>query len=230
METKLSIMNNSDDRTNLALGFLRTAYKDYIAARVLLNKGYTIQGVMLASTAIEKYFKAGICICTGKLIHKHLDRFDIIKKAVEDMGYGILIEKIDPAFIEILSKAYTLRYYDKIKEPITIGFFKNQFLGELDGAVELFERLFVLSKTDTKEPVLTPLKQDYKSKNPDLFENNWVTTEKKDKKIFMETDCEGFAIHILPFNVFEEIHVSSVKMTLPYTGTMTLINVNGEGN
>lgn len=221
-------MSDQTTRTNLALGFIRTAYKDYIAARVLLNKGYTIQGVMFASTAIEKSFKAAICLFTGEKLHAHMDRFDKIEKAVRKMGYEVLIEKIDPRFIEILGKAYKLRYYDDIKETTTIGFFKNQFLGELDGAMAFFERLFIFSNEEGKEPALTPLKMELKTGNPDLLENNWVAL-KIDKKKFMETDCEGFAIHILPGNLYQEIYVSSQKMTVPYNdGRMTLINVKGD--
>ena len=117
------------NRMNLALGFLRTAYSDYIAARVLLNRGYTLQGMMLASTAIEKYFKTAICIWTGKVTKVHMDNFDAIRQKVVEMGYGRLIEKIDPQFLELLSKAYKIRYYDDITESMTIGFFRNQFLG-----------------------------------------------------------------------------------------------------
>jgi hypothetical protein len=39
------------------LGFLGGAAKDYIGARVLLNARLPVQGAILASTAIEKYFK-----------------------------------------------------------------------------------------------------------------------------------------------------------------------------
>lgn len=157
-------MNSPDTRNNLALGFLRAAYSDYIAARVLLNKDYTLQGIILASTAIEKYFKVAIFIHTGKKLRVHFDNFEIIKTEVNNIGYGVLIEKMDPVFIDILSKASKLRYYDNIKEPTTISFFKNQFLGELDGAVALFERLFYLSRPRSTEPVLSPLKRDLKAK------------------------------------------------------------------
>jgi hypothetical protein len=40
------VMKNSTH--NLTLGLLRAAYNDYIAARVLLNKDYTLQGAILA--------------------------------------------------------------------------------------------------------------------------------------------------------------------------------------
>jgi hypothetical protein len=215
-----------DHRINLTLGYLRTAYNDYIAARVLLNRGYTLQGAMLASTAIEKYFKAAICLWTGEILKVHMDRFEVIKKQVVEMGYGVLIEKIDPQFFDLMSKAYVVRYYDNIKEPFTIGFFRNQFLGELDGAVELFERLFIFSKQGSDEKVLSPLKMDFRKGNRDLFENNWVTSKEKDKKKFMETDCIAFAVHILPGNLFKEIQVASQKGYVPYEGTIALIHIN----
>jgi len=36
------------------------AYRDYIAARFLLNNHFIVQGLTLASTAVEKYLKAVI--------------------------------------------------------------------------------------------------------------------------------------------------------------------------
>jgi hypothetical protein len=216
-------MENLDDPVNWALGFMRTAYKDYIAARVLLNKGYTMQGVILASTAIEKSFKTGICILTGKKVYGHMDRFDHFKAIVEEKGYGKLIELIDARFIDILIRAYKLRYYDTVREPTVIGFFKNQFLGELDSAFSLFEQLYIINN-EKGEKILTPLQMDLKQKNPDLIENNWLAL-KMEKKTYMETGCEGFAVFIHPNNVYSEINVSSQRMNLPYEGTMILINV-----
>lgn len=219
-------------KNKLVPGLLRTAYNDYIAARVLLNRNYTMQGVILASTAIEKYLKTVIAMHTGKVSHIHMDRFDMLKDEFMKTGYGVLFERVDKQFLNILYKGYRFRYYDNIKEPTTIGFFKNQFLGELDGAIELLERLFILTKIkDGKEiTVLSPLKMDYNvHKNPDLTENNWVATPEKDKKAFMENHCIGFAVYLRPDSIFEEIHLSSKPMKIPYHGTMMLININEKG-
>lgn len=220
-------MLSQKDRVNLALGLIRTAYNDYIAARVLLNKDYTLQGVILASTALEKYFKALIVSHSGKFKPVHFDRFDLIKKAIEEIGYDVIINKMDPRFIEILSKIYPLRYYDNIKSPTSVGFFKNQFLGELDQAIYWFDQAIILS--DDKGTVLSPVKRDFQNKNLDLLENNWVTQTPIDKKKFMETNCEGFAIYIHPSHLFAEVNVSSVKMTIPYDGSMLLITVKPDG-
>lgn len=218
-------MDDRQTKTNLTLGFLRNAYDDYIAARVLLNKNYTLQGVILASTAIEKYFKAAIHMYAGQMLKIHIDQFDKIEKAVTDMGYKVIIDKIDRRFIEILSKAYHLRYYDNIKSPVSIGFFKNQFLGELDYAIGFFENVFNMNRSGTHEQVLSPLKMDIKNKNPDLLENNFLNSPRPDKKSFMETNCISFAVYIHPNYLFDEIHVSSQPLTVEYNGQMTLIHV-----
>jgi HEPN domain-containing protein len=207
-------MYSQEERVNIALGMIQAAYSDYIAARVLLNKNHTLQGVILASTAIEKYFKALIIAHSGKIIPVHFDKFDRIKQAVEEMGYSVLIEKMDPRFIDILTKAYPLRYYDNIKSPTSIGFFRNQFLGELDQAIYWFDQALILS--NDKGAIISPLKLDFQENNPDLLENNWVTQNPIDKKRFMETDCEGFAIYIHPQYFFHGVKISSEKGMIPY--------------
>jgi hypothetical protein len=221
-------MFSQKDRVNLALGLISTAYNDYIASRVLLNKNYTLQGVILASTAVEKYFKALILTHSGKIKPVHFDKFDEIKKAVEEIGYEVIINKMDSHFIEILTKVYPLRYYDNITSPTSVVFFKNQFLGELDQAIYWFDQALILS--DNKGTILSPIKRDFQNKNPDLLENNWITQQLINKKKFMETNCEGFAIYIHPKNLFAEVNVSSLKMMVPYDGSMYLINVKPDGS
>ncbi len=216
-------MYSQEERVNIALGMIQTAYSDYIAARVLLNKNHTLQGVILASTAIEKYFKALIIAHSGINKPVHFDKFDRIKKAVEEIGYSVLIDNMDPCFIDILTKAYPLRYYDNIEFPTSIGFFKNQFLGELDQAIYFFDKAIILS--NDKGAILSPFKLDLQNKNPDLLENNWVSHNPMDKKRFMEANCEGFAIYIHPQYLFHGVKVSSEKGLIPYNGSMYVINV-----
>ena len=220
-------MINNNHNSSFCFGLLNMAYSDYIAARILLNKDYTLQGVILASTAIEKYFKALVAICTGRKIHVHMDRFDKIQKIIEETEYKTVIDCIDSRFIDILGKAYKLRYYDNVSESYSVGFFKNQFLGELDGAVALFEKIFIEIQAGDLI-VLTPLKQDLKKNNPDLFYNNWTLTKEKDKKVFMENNCIGFAIYINPNNFLDEIRSHSKPFRMEYNGTMSLIEIKRE--
>lgn len=206
------------DKENKALGLLRTAYNDYIAARVLLNKGYTLQGMILASTAVEKYLKMGVCAKTGEITAVHMDKFDALKQEVIDIGYEVLFQKIDPLFFDLLSKVYPLRYYDNVKDTFSIGFFKNQLLGELDTAVYWFDQWMTLTKADTKEPMLSPVRRDFQSGNVDFLENNWVASKEKDKKKFMETDCVAFGLQILPVTCLK-------KYTYSVQSCMCLITV-----
>jgi hypothetical protein len=55
---------------------LDIAYKDCLAARVLLNAHLLLQGAVLASTAIEKYFKAVLAF-RGHQSHGHLKKAHI---------------------------------------------------------------------------------------------------------------------------------------------------------
>jgi hypothetical protein len=53
---KIANMNSMD----LALSFRSLAYTDYIASRVLLNNQHPLQGLTLASSAVEKYIKISL--------------------------------------------------------------------------------------------------------------------------------------------------------------------------
>ncbi len=50
-------------------------------------------------------------------------------------------KKFDPVFLDVLEKAYKIRYYDKLEKPVQFGFFVNQFLGELDSTVDYLEKI-----------------------------------------------------------------------------------------
>lgn len=217
---------NYDKKTNLALGFMTGAYLDYIAARVLLNKDYTLQGAILASTAIEKSFKALLTICGGKAQRIHFDRFELLEKEIKSIGFGVVLEKIDSRFLYILSRVYRLRYFDNVKEIESIGFIKNQFIGELDGTMAYFENAYKFDHSEG-EQVLSPLKTAYKNEVPDLIHNNWIYL-KIPKEEFMNRDFDAFAISIHPEKYFEPVVANAKFSEMKYSGKMGYVNlVNG---
>ena len=65
---------------NLGSNFIKTGFRDYVASRFLLNNDFFMQGVTLASSAVEKYFKAILVIHNLKR-NVHLDNLKEIKKA-----------------------------------------------------------------------------------------------------------------------------------------------------
>ena len=115
-------------------GLLSLGYRDYIASRFLLNNDYILQGTLLASSAVEKYLKAGEALNGKRLNKHHLDSLGQFKSLYSQTPYHMMFNVLDPVFLNILGKAYRYRYYDEktITKPDTIGFLVNQFLGTLD--------------------------------------------------------------------------------------------------
>ncbi|TDP60704.1 HEPN domain-containing protein [Flavobacterium dankookense] len=169
-------------------------YRDYIAARFLLNNHLIIQGLTLASTAVEKYLKALIVFNLKKRekYHYHFDRFELLKDILSKVNKDITGE-FDPVFIEILENAFKIRYYDKIEKPIFMGFFINQFIGELDYTIDFIER-FIANPQNVGNS-LTAYSSAIKDNDLQLYENNFILN-KENKKDYMEKTDIGFSIHI----------------------------------
>ncbi|MBL0269794.1 MAG: HEPN domain-containing protein [Chitinophagaceae bacterium] len=212
-----------NQNSNLALGFIRGAYNDYIAGRVLLNAGYIMQGAILASTAVEKSFKAVLAIKGISPKWVHMDKIEKLKEGIHEAGYSVLFEKLDPNFLSVLSDVYKIRYFDNIKEHFSVGFFINQFIGELDHSFAIFERAYIMEKSDGSE-ALTPLKMDLKKGNQDLLENNWVA-KKLNRKEFMENGCIAAGIAVNPINYFDHLELSSKPLKDNYMGKITIIRM-----
>lgn len=184
------LMDNSmtwAKKQSIGSSLVDLGYRDYIAARFLLNNKFIIQGLTLASTAVEKYLKA-LIVFTSKEEERynyHFDRFSKLK-TILNKNYHDVTEKFDPVFISILEKAYKIRYYDKLEGPIKIGFFLNQFIGELDSTIHFLETIY--------SPGLL-YSQAIQNKDPNLYQNNFILN-KQDKKEFMERPDTAFVIHI----------------------------------
>lgn len=169
-------------------------YRDYIAARVLLNNHLIVQGLTLASTAVEKYLKALIVfnLQEKERYHYHFDRFELLKNLLSKVKSDVTVE-FDPVFVEILENAFKIRYYDKIEKPMFMGFYINQFIGELDYTVDYLERF--IADTQNGGRSISAYASAIKSKEPHLYDNNFIPS-KETKKDFMEKPDIGFSIHI----------------------------------
>lgn len=113
------------------IDYLNLAYKDYLAARVLFNAHLPIQGSILASTAIEKYFKAILSI-HGALIKQH---YGHLKRSHIDTVKSLdpkLFSVLNAEFMELLEKAYSLRYLDNLPDDFNLVIASREFLAELD--------------------------------------------------------------------------------------------------
>ena len=207
-----------------AYSLLSTGYDDYIAARVLLNKDYHIQGLTLASSAVEKYLKVILAVNgkTKKEMGVHLDRWDKLESMIKDC-YTYISKFLDERFLGVLGKAYQARYYDNLNAPIMISFFKNQLIGELDYTVSFIEKIVTL-KGDQGIELKTPYQFAVAGKEPDLFENNYVLNGIL-KRDFMEMPDEGFGYYIDVQKKYTALEVEGKNVVNVYHGKIAEINL-----
>lgn len=121
-----------------AVEFLNIAYKDYLGARVLLNAGLLAQGAVLASTAVEKYFKA-ILAFRGNEARGHLGK----KHINSAMNYDKrLSTTLNDSFLSLLQKAYEIRYLDTLAKEFNMVIANREFLAELDHTAVTIQESF----------------------------------------------------------------------------------------
>jgi len=200
------------------------AYDDYIAARFLLNNDYPAQGVTLAATAIEKYFKAMLAGMNIPFKWIHLDELEKIKRKFDGSQYAELFTKyLDSTFLTVLGDAYKFRYLDGITDISQYGFLVHHILGELDNTVTIFEHLIILKEKDVR---ISHYHRAVAEKCPDLFENNFFLNGiPKDK--FMEQPGKAFAIHYNPSRSSPVVLLGeNIQMPRPYQGHIFLVYIN----
>lgn len=209
----------------LALSFRSLAYRDYIASRVLLNNGHALQGLTLASSAVEKYIKIALVAkgLTSKQINGHMNRLPKLQNLLA-IHYIDFTQNFDTRFLELLGKAYDARYFDDLKSPLTIGFFIGQVLCELDFAVDIMERVLNAKDGNGKE-ISSPYKRAALKGDQDLIYNNFIFL-KISKKDFMEKIDQGFAVYIDPINGYKEIEAEGLNICNKYDGQIADINFN----
>lgn len=203
-----------------AASLLDLAYRDYIAARFLLNSDFVIQGLTLASTALEKYLKSIIVLIAQKKerYNVHFDNFEKLEGILYKYDCHIT-DNFDKVFIGVLRKAYKIRYYDNLNEPIAIGIFLNQFIAELDATVHLLET-FIAEKHFASK--LTAYWRAIEKEDLNLFENNFIFLQ-QEKQLFMEKPGLAFSIYIqvAGFTVHKENTVIGRQISARYNGQLS---------
>ncbi|WP_286971637.1 hypothetical protein [Flavobacterium sp. UBA4854] len=181
-------------------------YRDYIAARFLLNNHFIVQGLTLASTAVEKYLKAVIVfnLQEREWYNYHFDRFEKIKSLLAKVNHDVT-EEFDPLFLAILEKAFKIRYYDRLEKPIYIGFYINQFIGELDHTIHYLETF--IFNTQSGGQSMTDYSKAVRKKDSGLYHNNFVLNN-RNKKDFMEKPDTGFSIYLSIGPVIQKEEIS----------------------
>lgn len=146
--------------------WLGWADEDYLGARVLLMGGYVVQGTILANTAIEKYFKAGMLNRGVPLTPIH--NVSALYSQVQKSGKLLVL---NDEFLKTLGKAYKLRYPDKLPVGFNVGLNAVKVLVELDVSVYSIRSGFKFV-SQSQRAVVTKLDQMIRDNHPGLMTHN----------------------------------------------------------
>lgn len=214
---------NFFEKCTLSSSFCDLAYRDYISSRLLLNNQLVLQGLTLASTAIEKYLKAIIAFNLNKpeWINYHFDNFSKLKKLLIKVEFE-MINEFDSVFIDVLIKAFKIRYYDRLEKDITIGIYLNQFIGELDFVVYNLETY--ISRKQFNGEKNSPYWRAVESKDPKLYDENYILNGEEKEK-FMEKLGYAFSVHIKKgeFTLIERSDLSE-SISVKYDGQLNIFD------
>lgn len=184
-------------RSQLVLQYLQLAFIDYVGARTLLRSQLPLQGAVLASTAVEKYFKA-IAVVGGKQLCGHLGAKHV--KQIKQYTPN-LFEKLNPEFLKFLERCYTLRYTDSLERGFTLKVFARETLAELDHTVYNTEMQINVRRDDGGR-VLSAYRNALQKKTPNVFDDNHVL-QNISKTDFLRRPDKAYAILNRPEGLLE---------------------------
>ncbi|MCQ0113131.1 hypothetical protein, partial [Zhouia amylolytica] len=101
-------------------------------------------------------------------------------------------------------------YYDRIEKPIFIGFYLNQFIGELDYTIDYMERFIANSQSGGES--MSAYNRAIKNNDLHLYENNFIL-RKENKNDFMEKPDIGFSIRLRMGSVVQEEKIVKGRST-----------------
>lgn len=159
---------------------------------MLLNNGLVLQGAILASSSVEKYFKAIVAL-RGNVAPGHLKKAHLASVKNYDPKF---FARIDQSFLKMLQVVYDLRYLDNPQRPkpnFTITLERRPILAELDAIVIDLQGRFKFGLGDQIVRGLYEHMVD--SKDFRLWENNHVLN-KVDKDEFLTGRDVIYAVRI----------------------------------
>jgi HEPN domain-containing protein len=171
MEERTGTKEISLEQGKKFIGLKSTSYKDYLAARHLLNDNFLHQAAFFMNTCIEKEIKAYLFAMGVRVTIQHdiFKLYNLLKNHNPKVG-----DQLNPDFIKIVSKIYASRYYEDLGAGYNFVIIRNKFLAEFDCTFSILEPItrFKL-RTDKKEPT-TNYEKDIAEKNSVLFRNNYL--------------------------------------------------------
>lgn len=175
------------DRTSRLIHFFQFGFYDFVGARCLLIERLPLQGAILASTSVEKYFK-GLLAIRGEVIHGHLQKahFNSLENYLPD-----LFARLNPRFLSFLQRVYSLRYADRIPAAFNLKVFARETLAELDHTIDSCECAVNVHRDG--EPVATAYRGALSRRLPSLIRENHVLAGQP-KELFLKHPDVAYAM------------------------------------
>jgi len=169
--------HNSD-----TINWLTLADKDYCAARCLFLNNFIVQGVILSSTAIEKYLKTILSIqgCSPKKIKSFKHNPSLLFQEVVKTNELL---SINQGYLNLLSECYKMRYPDDLPVGFKVGFSTIKMLTELDHTVYKLRSGFSF-KPITGKKITTWFDSLIESNDDNLLHSNCYYGSSDREKLF----------------------------------------------
>lgn len=193
--------NNSNGRSlneienKKVVGLKGMAYKDYVAARLLLQNDMLHQAAFLINTCIEKELKAYL-FASGISVKRNHDTEKLIDRVsqIESVNW---VGDINLDFIKVINKIYESRYFETLEPGYNFVINRNKFLAELDYTYSLLH-----SKSFKVDRQQNPIKSMYQisveNKDPLVYKNNYVLINRPKEELLDKRDL------VYEFRVTEE--------------------------
>lgn len=184
------------------VGLKSTSYKDYLAARHLINANFLHQGAIMMNTCLERALKVYLIvndknIDTAK--HDTFKLFNSLKQLTPEIA-----SPLKPDFFKILAKIYRSRYYEGLNTGYNFVIVKNQFLAEFDFSFDYLDSLTRIKLERDKDVPETKYELDKKEGNKILETNNHLLN-KLSKEEYLKQPEYVYEFRIAPNHEIIEV-------------------------
>lgn len=186
------------------MSYIGLAYRDYLAARHLLCGNHLLAGAIMASTAVEKYFKCILSIlsepCRGHLSKTHVD--SLSRRDPE------LLSPSHREFSAFLEHVYLTRYFDSLPDDFSVVVPRLKILAELDELVDRIEQRIAFRGSEDTKMMPRRYQSERDDRSRDLCLSNHVITG-EDKTRFVEQRDYVFELRTFAnMNAFECLYLT----------------------
>lgn len=201
------VLDEPVEKAKRLIGLKHSAYKDYVAARILFLNEQLHQAALFANTCIEKELKACLYSLGVDCKIKH-DSFKIFNlMCTHDLK---TFNKLNSDFIKVLSKAYESRYHESLSPGYNFVIIKRKFLAELDYTYSVLEsKVRYKIKRIEGEPFKSNYDIDIMNKYPIVVRDNYLFNEITKEEYLSNSDV------VFEFRVMFNHEVAEANYIIP---------------